>query len=542
MSSRMKPAMAAEKDLSGRSTLLFRFFLSLLLGDLFSESSTDASRAGRETPRVPIEASCSDDGLELSDTSHKGNGRETNPATPSRVVSSPLKVRSRSTLSDRDFPKERRGCGSVTSLRQVAKRVLPPKLVDWIRKRKGLALNKARRKESSLALQREPGRSVEHVVGLEVRLWSTGKSIYAHRLARATHLMPAGTQARARGSIALARWDFSHGRSRLALGHIEDVRTSDPGLQAELDLLRVDCLCELGQGQAALTVLSRMAGRSTTDQNVLLRLGYARSLLEEARHHGSGPMAEALNVVYNGAGFGMIRRASVNQPVSLDNIACEVAPAEPREGLPLVTVITWLPESSPVRYWGLSSLVNQSWGNLEIMVLGETDGRDQLSREHGPLLDDPRITFIGCGIDNDRPWLPGIDRAAGAFITTHPPESWAHPQRIEAQARALLAEPWMRAMVSCHTNVDHDLGPRPIGLAPRPGLVGPNPHSTMVRSSGLGPVEVIAAFERVAEAHSPVSGELAPAEEVGLVSSDVPLTLSLSDARHAKTAIETVPG
>lgn len=430
----------------------------------------------------------------------------------------------------------------MTSVRQVAKRVLPPKVVDWIRRRKGLALAKARGKEPREAPPREPGPTVDHVVGLEVRLWSTGKAMYAERLARATRLMPPGTQARVRGSIALARWDFSHGRSDLALERIEDVRTSDPGVQAELDLLRIDCLCELGRGQTALTVLSRMAGRSTTDQNVLLRVGHARSLLEESRDHGSGPLVEALNVVYNGAGFGMIRRASVDQAISLDNIACVVPPSEPREGLPLVTVITWLPGSFPVSRGGLASLVNQSWEALEILVLVETDSRDRLLRELGSLIDDQRIAFVSRGIDNDRPWVPGVDRATGAFITTHPPGSWAHPQRVEAQARALMADPSMHSTVSSHMNVGHDLAPRPIGLAPRPRLVGPNPHSTMVRSSGLGPEGVIAALERAAVGHSPVSGELDPAEDVAFVSSDVPLTLSLSDARRAVTAIEAVPG
>lgn len=428
----------------------------------------------------------------------------------------------------------------MTSVRQVAKRVLPPKVIDWVRKRKGLALVKARGVESREAQPREPGPTVDHVVGLEVRLWSTGEAMYAERLARATHLMPAGTQARVRGSMALARWDIRNGRSDLALERIDDVRTSDPVLQAELDLLRVDCLCELGHGQTALAVLSRMAGRSTRDQNVLLRVGYARSLVEEPRNHGSGPLAEALNVVYDGARFGMIRRISVDQPISLDNVACVVPQSEPKEGLPLVTVITWLPGSPPFR--GLSSLVNQSWKHLEILVLGETDSRDRWLRDHGPFVDDRRITFISCDIDNDRPWAPGFDRATGAFITTHPPGSWAHPQRIEAQARALLTDSSLRAAVSSHMYVNHDLAPRSIGLAPRPGLVGPNPLSTMVRSSGLGPEGVPAALDRVARAYSPVSGALDPVDEVSLVSPDIPLTLSLSRARHAETAIEAVPG
>ena len=428
----------------------------------------------------------------------------------------------------------------MTSVRELAKRVLSPKAVDWIRRKKALAVARTRLEESLEAERKEPGPTVDHVVGLEVRLWSTGKAVYADRLARATRLMSPGSEARIRGAMALARWDFSHGRSDLALERIDEIRTSDP-FQAELDLLRVDCLCHLGQAQTALTVLSRMAGRSTSDHNLVLRVGHARSLLEGSRGHGSGPMAEALNVVYNAAGFGMIRRTEVNQPISLDNIACAVPDFEPREGMPLVTVITWVPESSLPPDGGLSSLVNQSWRNLEILVLGETDSRDQLSRQRGSLVDDPRVVFVRCDTDSDRPWAPGTESASGSFITTHQPGSWAHPQRVEAQARSLLADPTSRVAVSSHIHVNSDLTPRPVGLVPRREMVGPSPHSTMVRASGLGPEGVISAFDRVHAAYSAVSGDLAPDEDVALVSSDVPLTLALSGARHANKAIETVP-
>ena len=429
----------------------------------------------------------------------------------------------------------------MTSVREVAKRVLPPKAVDWIRRRKVLALAQTRLQEAREAQRREPGPTVEHVVGLEVRLWSTGKAMYADRLARVTRLTPPGSRARVNAALALARWEFSHDRSDLALERIDEIRTSDPFLQSEVDLLRVDCLCDLGQGQTALTVLSRVAGRATSDHNLQLRVGFARSLLEGSKDHGSGPMAEALNVVYNGAGFGMIRRASVIQPISLDNIACEVPQAEPREGVPLVTVITWLSEAAAPGYRTLSSLLDQSWENLEILLLGEVNGRDRLMQSQLSGLNDPRIVLVSVDADSDRRWAAGVDRATGAFITTHHPGSWAHPQRVEAQARSLLTNRSLLATVSSHTYVNPDLTPRPTGLAPGRALVGPNPRSMMVRASGLGPDGVIATFHRVSGAYSEISGELNPVETVSLVSPDVPLTLS-PETRRESRSIEAVPG
>jgi len=422
----------------------------------------------------------------------------------------------------------------MISVRQVAKRVLPPKVVDWLRRRLGPRVNNASNARPEHVPPRKPGPTVAHILGLEVRLWSTGNEMYADRLARAVHLMPLGSRAHLRGSIALARWDFSQGRTDGAIQRLEGVQSSDPALQAELDLLRVDCLCDVGHGRTALTVLSRMAGKSTTEQNLLLRVGHARSLLGEQRVNGSGPMTEVLNSIYHGAGFGLVRRDSFSEPTSIANIACDVPPSEPEEQLPMVTVLTWLPDSSPEVYGGLSSLLNQSWTNLEILVLGHIDERDRLAVVDGAPVEDDRIVFIENASNDGHPWQLGIDHARGGLFTMHLPESWAHPQRVETQATALLADPSLLGTISSHMNVDSDLVPRPLGLTPRQELVGPDPHSTMIRLPGQGNSGVTARYEKVLAAYSPVTGDLIPTEGFALVNERVPLTLSVAVTRPSK--------
>ena len=425
-------------------------------------------------------------------------------------------------------------------MRRFAKRVLPPRVAAWLRRRIGPTAAGSSARDLSGAPRRGPGPTVEHIVGLEVKLWSTGNDAYVDRLARSIRLMPPGSEARARGSMALAKWEFSRGKADVALQRLAGIRTSDPMLAAELELFRVDCLCEMGDGPSALTLLSRMAGKFTTDPDIQLRVGLTRALLRRPPDHGSGPVTESLNAIYHGAGFAVIRRTSVAEPVGLCNITCQVADAEPAESLPLVTVITWPSHSTEEIHVGIGSLLEQSWRNLEILVIGKEDTREKLGVINGAAVDDERLNFLDVQARDVLPWATVVEQARGEMITLHPAGSWAHPQRIETQATALLADLSLRGSISSHLRVNTSLIPRPLGIVPVRGLVGPNPYSLMIRVSDDVHDELTMAFRRFADTLSPLTGELQPPPGVAVVSSDVPLTLSSADVGHTP-ATETVP-
>lgn len=377
----------------------------------------------------------------------------------------------------------------------------------------------------------EFGPSADHMLELEAALWTTGDHASAGELERAVKLTGRRSRGRAAGSLALARWDFYRGDAEEALRRLDGILPSDPMMQEELDLFRADCLCLLNEGRSALTVLSRMTGRHTADQNLLLRVGHARSLLGKAMDHGSGPMTEALNGIYSSAGFGMIRRNSVLHAVGLDNIACDVRESEPAESLPLVTVVVRLPDSLPEGHGAMSSLLDQSWRNLEILLPGGSAISERLDAADPDLLQDDRIVVVEEDGETGHPLASGAAHATGELLTTHLYGSWAHPQRIEAQATGLMVNPSLSGTVSHHMNVSSGLDPRPLAMTPRRDLVGPNPRSTMIRSSGLTSAEVVAAYDRTAARYSPVTGNFDPPQDVAVVNDGVPLTLTLASAR-----------
>lgn len=376
----------------------------------------------------------------------------------------------------------------------------------------------------------ELGPRVDEIIDLEATLWSTGDDGYAEQLARTIERTGRRSRSRAYGELALARRDFAQGHPELALQRLERSRPMDPEFHAELDLFRADCHFSLGDGQAAMTLLSRMTGRVTTDPNLLLRVGQARSLLGRTTGHGSGPVAEALNGIYHSAGFGMIRRSSVSEPIGVENLSCGVREAEPPESLPLVTVVVLLPDSLPEFHADLSSLCAQSWGRLEILVMGGQASIGRLGAADRALLEDGRVLLVDAAVAGEPPLASATSRASGELLTTHRYGSWAHPQRVEAQATALLIDPALNGTVAHHMNVSSELRPLPLGETSRASLVGPDPYSAMVRTSGLAPEEVAAAHRRVLAGFSQITGSLEVPEDVAMIGEGVPLTLTLAPA------------
>jgi hypothetical protein len=423
----------------------------------------------------------------------------------------------------------------MTAVRRIAKRVLPGSVVNWIRKARSRTMRDSPLSMSGGVNANTSGLAVGYLISLETKLFATGDQSYARRLATAISASSKGSEAHTRGTLALARWYLHAGSPGEALRHLDEARPSDDGLRMAVDMCRVDCLFEVRDGQAALAILSKVIGRHANEQNVVLRVGQARSLLEESVHHGSGSMAEALNTIYRGAGFGMIRRTLVIGRIGLDNISCDVPRAEPEGGLPRVTVVIEIPDGSTDMV-GLSSLVRQSWRNLELVVVAGDQVRDHISAFDFTLLRDEGVILVDEPTNGDHPLTQGLRHGTGELIMTHPHGTWSHPQRIEAQASALIANPDLRGTISSHMYVGDCLVPRPLGIVPQEDLVGPNPDSLMIRISGSPLDELLAEFDRVRSNHSPVTGTVSLFEGVDLVNHGVPLALTRKDLPTARSA------
>jgi O-antigen biosynthesis protein len=96
------------------------------------------------------------------------------------------------------------------------------------------------------------------------------------------------------------------------------------------------------------------------------------------------------------------------------------------------------------------SIINQSWSNLEILLVD-----DGSPSEHGSILDqcvtlDPRVKLIRLDV-NEGTYMArnvALDEVTGDFVTFQDSDDWSHPKRIEEQVRPLLHDKGLIATTS----------------------------------------------------------------------------------------------
>ncbi|WP_120005979.1 glycosyltransferase family 2 protein [Nesterenkonia muleiensis] len=151
---------------------------------------------------------------------------------------------------------------------------------------------------------------------------------------------------------------------------------------------------------------------------------------------------------------------------SFYQIRCEAPPAQGKN-LPLVTVIMPIYEPNAATDVAIRSLLNQSWSNLEIIIIDDaspqhdeqgspTAYRAQLE---GWAAQDSRIRLILCeqnrgaySVRNE-----AFELATGEFVTIADKDDWHHPQRIERQVRDLIRHPEKHANIVQWVRVDEHL-------------------------------------------------------------------------------------
>ena len=149
--------------------------------------------------------------------------------------------------------------------------------------------------------------------------------------------------------------------------------------------------------------------------------------------------------------------ADPTRPTVFDRLHAR-APHVVEDG-PLVSVIitSWKP--GPGLRTAVESMLAQSWRNLEILLVD-----DASPAEYGPLLQevaalDPRIRLL-VQPRNGGTYLArnaGLEQARGVFVTGQDSDDWAHPLRIELQARCMLANPGLVTTLSHALRCDHSL-------------------------------------------------------------------------------------
>lgn len=164
-----------------------------------------------------------------------------------------------------------------------------------------------------------------------------------------------------------------------------------------------------------------------------------------------------LNRVFANAGLAKLRLRDPKGALSLDNITGDSVPrCEADHGLVSVIMPTYAAEDTIET--AIRSICEQSYRNLEIIAVDDCSPDGTVSVLERLARDDPRIRVVrqetnaGAYPARNR----GLQVANGEFVTTHDADDWSHPEKIERELAALLAEK-ARGVVAHWVRVRPDL-------------------------------------------------------------------------------------
>lgn len=315
-----------------------------------------------------------------------------------------------------------------------------------------------------------PPQDVADVRALDKRLWG-GFSQDARAGLEALRDDPATDPKEVnRAARSLARWSFASGDMTAALEAATTIENVGVLAERERDLLRAYCLHTLGEGEASGEIVTGLLHQFPRD--ISLNFAMANFAGASSAPAGTGA-AHWVNGIY--------RRAGLADLVDADGAFAryQTGPEIPDPTVPIVSVILTIRAEDQHATTAFTSLCQQTWRALDIILVDQTDGHldKAITAE---IASDDRVTVIA--LAPDEPTFAArnaaLDIAKGRYVTVHRADEWAHPEKLQR-------------LVSLHKNDEPIVSIAQLAMASEGGeffagwfpefsFVAPNPSSMMI--------------------------------------------------------------
>ena len=234
----------------------------------------------------------------------------------------------------------------------------------------------------------------------------------------------------------LARWAFFEGDYEQALALALQMDSVDPSrrLRKERVLLISCCYQVLGNVDAGLPLINDYTAAYGFDADITLVRANAATSDDER--------LAIINSMYQHYGLHTLTKWNQDLPLTLHNLHGEQAIDENVEQKEKVSIIIPAFNAAGRMEVVLNSLLNQTWRNIEVIVVDDCSDDHTMDIVRSVAERDPRVIPVqqeqNGGAYKAR--NKGLQVASGDFITTHDSDDWSHPQKIETQVKALLAD------------------------------------------------------------------------------------------------------
>lgn len=163
--------------------------------------------------------------------------------------------------------------------------------------------------------------------------------------------------------------------------------------------------------------------------------------------------------VWQGAGLAAVEKRNLNAPLGLDNLRPLYSHPHRPEHQPKISVL--MPAFNASEWIGtaLQGLLDQTWNNMEIIVIDDVSSDDTVARVMKLANRDPRIILLQQQ-ENQGAYAArnlGLQHATGEFVTNHDSDDWSHPERLERMVQPLLEDSDFVATLANWVRVDSNL-------------------------------------------------------------------------------------
>lgn len=252
--------------------------------------------------------------------------------------------------------------------------------------------------------------------------------------------------------------------------------------QPAFTLLNIEANLKLGNIQEALSQLSDGAKRSGYNNNLVLM----RANILRAADKSDNAVLSSLNQIFCTAGLSKIKKIDAGLPACFRNIRGTVKQKE-SDNLSEVCVSVLMPvyNAAETVEFALCSILNQTWRNLEVIVIDDCSTDDTLARVHKIANRDRRVQIVHheANLGAYAARNSGLGYATGNLITNHDSDDWAHPERIAKCVKALEANTDLVAVFTNWVRVDRQLYFKIWNY--RSGLIEPTVSSLMFRKEAI---------------------------------------------------------
>ena len=315
---------------------------------------------------------------------------------------------------------------------------------------------------------------------LDERLWggfsaAAARALNSLRLGRSE---PIGERVGA--AWALARWHARRGDPKFALQMFRFMHqiAGSPIVTDFVALLESECLIDIGEMLEARRVLERSL-RASSDFRADLWIASANTFAFDGS--ADATRLEWISRLLVDSGFAPLAKARAGEPLTIDNLAAPAATRLSDRRYPKVSVIVPVYNSADTITTALTSIANQTWPHVEVIVVDDcsNDGTWEtvkgFAQGHSNIVTLRQESNQGAFRARNR----GLWASTGDLITAHDADDWSHPQKIEFQALAFARDRRLVGVRSHWVRATGDLRLVNVAMTKEEYLIKPNYSSFM---------------------------------------------------------------